>query len=35
MMKIYCNVCNKDRKPKNPEISYIFKKTFGLPVVYN
>ena len=34
-MKIYCNVCNKDRKPKNPEISCIFKKTFGLPVVYN
>ena len=27
MMKIYCNVCDKYRKFKNPKISYIFKKT--------
>ena len=26
MMKIYCNVCNKYRKSKNPKISNIFKK---------
>ena len=32
MMKIYCNVCDKYRKFKNPKISYIFKKTL-LPTI--
>ena len=34
-MKIYCNVCNKYRKFKNPKILYIFEKTFGLSTVYS
>ena len=33
MMKIYCNVCNKYRQPKNRKISYIFKKTLGIYIV--
>ena len=35
MIKIYCNVCNKYRKSKNPKISYIFKKTLSLCIVYS
>ena len=35
MMKICCNVCNKYRKSKNPKISYIFKKTLGISIVYS
>ena len=33
-MKIYCNVCNKHRKLKNPKISYIQKKALDLRIVY-
>ena len=33
MMKIYCNVCSRYRKSKNPKI-YIFKKTLCLSVIY-
>ena len=35
MMKVYCNVCDKYRKFKNPKISYIFKKTLSLFIVYS
>ena len=35
MMKIYYNVCNKYRKFKNLKMSYIFKETLGLSVVYS
>ena len=35
MMKIYCNVCNKYRKFKNPKILYIFEKTFVLYIFYS
>ena len=31
---MYCNVCNKYRKFKKIKISYIFKKTLSLSVVY-
>ena len=34
-MKIYCNVCNKYGKFKDPEISYIFKRTLDLCIIYN
>ena len=37
-MKICCNVfnvCNKYRKFKNPKISYAFKKTLDLSIVYS
>ena len=34
-MKIYCNVCNKYRKFKNPKTSYILKKTLDLSIVYS
>ena len=34
MMKMYCNVCNEYRKFKNLEISYIFKKTLDLSIIY-
>ena len=33
-MKIYCNVCNKYRKSKNPKI-YIFRNTISLSIVYS
>ena len=32
---MYCNVCNKYRKFKNTEISYVFKKLLSLPIVYS
>ena len=32
---MYCKVCNKYRKSKKTKISYIFKKTSSLPVVYS
>ena len=35
MMKVYCNVCDKYRKFKNPKMSYIFKKTLSLFIVYS
>ena len=35
MMKMYCNVCNRYRKSKNPKISYIFLKSFDLFIVYS
>ena len=35
MMKMYCNVCNEYRKFKNPKISNILKKIFGIFIVYN
>ena len=31
---MYCNVCNKYRKSKKTKISYIFKKTLSLSIVY-
>ena len=34
-LKIYCNVCNKYKKFKNPKMSYIFKKTLSLSIVYS
>ena len=34
-MKIYCSVCNKYRKSKNPKISHIFEKTLDLSIVYS
>ena len=34
MMKIYCNFYNKYRKFKSLKISYTFKKTLGLSIVY-
>ena len=34
-MKIYCNVCNKYRKSKNPKILYTFFKKIGLSIVYS
>ena len=33
-MKIYCNVSNKYRKLKKPELSYIKRKTLDLSIVY-
>ena len=32
---MYCNVCNKYRKFKKAKISYIFKKTLSLSIVYS
>ena len=32
---MYCNVCNKYRKFKNTEISYVFKKLLSLSIVYS
>ena len=32
---MYCNVCNKYRKSKKTEISYIFEKTLNLSIVYS
>ena len=34
-MKMYCNVCNKYRKFKNPKIWYIFKETLDPSIVYS
>ena len=34
-MKIYCNICNKYRKLENSKISYIFKETLDLSIVYS
>ena len=34
-MKIYCSVCNKYRKCKDPKVSYIFKRTLDLSIVYS
>ena len=31
---MYSNVCNKYRKSKKTKISYIFKKTLSLSIVY-
>ena len=33
MKKIYCIVCGKYRKFKNPKISYKFKKTLFLSII--
>ena len=33
-MKIYCNICDKCRKFKNPKASYIFKKTLDLYIFF-
>ena len=33
-MKIYCNVSNKYRKLKKPELSYLKRKTLDLSIVY-
>ena len=35
MKKIYCVICGKDRKFKNPKISYILKKTLTLYIICN
>ena len=32
---MYCNVCSKCRKSKKTKISYIFKKTLNLSIVYS
>ena len=32
---MYCNICNKYRKLKKTKISYIFKKTLSLSIVYS
>ena len=32
---MYCNVCNKYRKSKKTKISYIFKNTLSLSIVYS
>ena len=32
---MYCSVCNKYRKFKKTKISYIFKKTLSLSIVYS
>ena len=34
MMEMYCNICNKYRKFKNPKISYISKEE-DLSIVYS
>ena len=34
-MEICCNVCNKYRKLKNPNISCIFKKELRFSIVYS
>ena len=34
-MEICCNVCNKYRKLKNRNISYIFKKELRFSIVYS
>ena len=34
-MNIYCNICNKYRKSKNPKTSYIFHKTLGFSILYS
>ena len=33
MKKIYCVICGKSKKLKNPKIAYIFKKTLLLPII--
>ena len=33
MKKIYCVICGKYRKSKNPKISYLFKKTLVLRII--
>ena len=33
MKKIYCVICGKYRKFKNPKIPYIFKKPFVLSII--
>ena len=33
MKKIYCVICGKYRKFKNPKISYIFEKTLVLTII--
>ena len=32
---MYCNVCNKYRKSKKTKVSYTFKKTLSLSIVYS
>ena len=34
-VNMYCNVCNKYRKFKKTKITYIFKKTLNLSIVYS
>ena len=33
MKKIYCVICGKYKKFKNPKISYIFEKTLVLSII--
>ena len=33
--KIYCIMCNKYEKFKNPKISYIFNETLVLSIIYS
>ena len=33
MKKLYCAICGKYRKFRNPKISYIFEKTLVLSVI--
>ena len=34
MKKLYCFICGKYRKYRNPKIAYIFKETFVLCINY-
>ena len=34
MKKLYCVICGKYRKFKNPKISYIFGKALVLTIIY-
>ena len=35
MKKLYCVICGKYRKFKNPKISYIFEKALVLTIIYS
>ena len=35
MKKLYCVICCKYRKFKNPKISYIFEKSLVLSIIYS
>ena len=35
MKNTFCVVCSKSQKLKNPKISYIFKKTLVLSIIFS
>ena len=35
MKKLYCVICCKYRKFKNPKLSYIFEKSLVLSIIYS